>query len=184
MAEFVAGNDPADHTVTEVNEFLRNGDPTADEYERVIESERAGRGRVGIISGSGAEADPFPAAVDGEGPAGPNERATGQVSPADRAKTVDDPNASGDAALTAEPYPDDAPASLGPEQPQSKAEADAHAATVANLEAAESSSVVESEVLDENKPKTQTPAEALQLAIDKTKGYRRPTEDTAAADDE
>lgn len=176
MAEFVAGNDPADHTVSEVNEFLRNGDPTADEYERVINAEREGKGRVGIISGSGAESEPF---QPGSEAAGPNERATGQESPADQAKTVDDPNASGDAGVTAEPYPDSAPSALGPEQPQSVAEQAAHDATVAAQDAA---AVADLSVPTEDAPArgaTQTPAEALQQAITRTSGYRRPTGDEA-----
>lgn len=70
-------------------------------------------------------------------PAGPNEAATGQESPADQAKTVDDPQASGDAGTTAEPYGDDAPSALGPEQPQSAAEQAAHDQTAAEAEAAQ-----------------------------------------------
>lgn len=181
MAKFQPGGDPGEHTVAEVNEYLRNGDPTADEYERVIEAERAGKGRVGIISGSGAESDPFPV---GEGPAGPNEAATGQESPADRAKTVDDPNASGDAGVTAENYPDDAPAALGPDMPQSAAEEAAHAATLAAHDAAEISDLSVPTESREGSPATQTPAEALRLAIDRTSGYRRSVEgDTTDSDD-
>lgn len=134
MAKFEAGNDPADHTVAEVVEFLKSDDVTGDEYDRVVQAEREGRNRVGIMSGSGVEETAAEPIAD---PAGPNEAATGEYSPADRAKTVDDPQASGDAGVTAEQYPDDAPASLGPDMPQSAPEEAAHEATVADLTRAE-----------------------------------------------
>lgn len=180
MAKFVAGNDPADHTVAEVVEYLKGDDATPDEYERVMEAERGrdGGGRVGIISMSGAE----PVAADdsapdqletpsGEPAAGPNEAATGQPSPADEAKTSADPYASGDAGTTSEKYGDDDPASLGPDMPQSQAEADAHAATLLSLGGAQQSSLV--------KPATQTPEEALKLAGELSERWKtRPAADS------
>lgn len=165
MAKFEAGGNPADHTVAEVNEFLKGDEVTGDEYDRVMAAEREGRNRIGIMSGSGVEAEAAPVAPDGSEAAGPNEAATGQESPADEAKTVDDPQASGDAGTPADQYPDDAPAALGPEKPQSEAEAAAHAATLAASEAAEVSSLVgDAEPVRE----TQTPAEALQEAVNRT----------------
>lgn len=102
--------------------------------------------------------------------AGPNEAATGQLSPADRAKTVDDPDASGDAAVTAEPYPDGAPAQLGPEQPQSEAEAAAHAASAAAAEvAAELDGAPES--LTSPEETRYTPEEALRKASNDAKQW-------------
>lgn len=182
MAKFEVGNNPADHTVAEVNEFLKGDEVTGDEYDRVVQAERDGKNRIGIISGSGQEDAAPVAPAEGEA-AGPNEAATGQYSPADRAKTVDDPQASGDAGTTAEPYSDDAPASLGPEQPQSAAEEAAHAATVAALDAANASDVSANPL--QMKPaaaqETQTPAEALALAVERSKMLGRPT---AVADDE
>lgn len=71
MAEFVAGNDPAEHTVAEVTAFLKGDDVTGDEYDRVMaaEREREGGGRVGIISLSGVETpDPEPTEAPEETP--------------------------------------------------------------------------------------------------------------------
>jgi hypothetical protein len=102
--------------------------------------------------------------------AGPNEAATGQESPADQAKTVNDPQASGDAATTAAEYGEDAPASLGPEQPQSAAEQAAHDATAATLEAAEAS-----DVTTETSEERYTPEEALRVAADRARLLGRPT---------
>lgn len=171
MGQFTAGDNPADHTVREVVEYLKSDDATPDEYERVMaaERERDGGGRAGIISMSGTE-DAAPAAGAVTDPAGPNEAATGQESPADRAKDVDDPQASGDAGTTAEQYPADAPASLGPDMPQSQAEADAHAATLAAAAVAE--------VSDVNRPKTQTPEEALKLAGELAQRWKTPANDS------
>lgn len=161
MAKFKAGDDPADFTAPEVVEFLKGDEATPDEYDRVMEAERGNRGRVGILNLSGGatqsgdEADGELTTPAGEPAAGPNEAATGQESPADEAKTVSDPQASGDAGLTAEPYPDEAPASLGPEQPQTQAEAEAHALTIATQAAA-----------------TQTPEEALAKAAELSKQWQ------------
>jgi len=130
MAKFEAGNDPANHTVAEVVEYLTGNDATPDEYDRVMQAEREGKNRVGIISGSGTESVAPLETPTGEPAAGPNEAATGQESPADQAKTSSDPNASGDSGVTADQYPDEAPAALGPDMPQSEAEADAHAQTI------------------------------------------------------
>jgi hypothetical protein len=181
MTQFQAGDNPADHTVKEVVDFLKGGEATPDEYDRVMQAEREGSNRLGIINLSGSEAA-APAGDQVEGDvAGPNEAATGQYSPADRAKTVDDPQASGDAATTAEPYPDDAPASLGPEQPQSAAEEAAHVATLANLQAAEVSDVNPLQAQAAAPQKTQTPEEALKLAVERSQTLGRPT--AAASDD-
>lgn len=165
MAKFEAGHNPADHTVTEVVEYLKGDEATPDEHDRVMqaEREREGGGRLGILNLSGTDAptasgdDEAPQLTTpaGEPAAGPNEAATGQESPADEAKTVSDPQASGDAALTAEPYSDEAPASLGPEQPQTQAEAEAHAQTIATQAAA-----------------TQTPAEALAKAAELSQQWK------------
>lgn len=180
MGKFQAGDNPADHTNAEVVEFLTGDECTPDEYDRVMEAERSGRNRVGILNGTGAD-EPAPVAPDEDAPAGPNEAATGQESPADRAKTVDDPQASGDAGTTAEPYPDDAPASLGPEQPQSEAEEAAHAATLAALDAAEASSVNPLQMQPAAPQETQTPADALKLAVERSKVYRTNPGDSSAA---
>lgn len=152
--QFQAGDNPADYNVQQVVAYLKGEDATPDEYERVMQAERErdGGGRLGILNLSGTETTTNADSAeltqpDGEPAAGPNEAATGQESPADEAKAVDDPQASGDAGVTAELYPDEAPAALGPEMPQSQAEAEAHAQTLANQAAA-----------------TQTPAEALKLA--------------------
>lgn len=174
MGKFETGNDPADHTNREVVDFLTGDEATPDEYERVLAAERGNRARVGILNLTGTE-DSAPVAPAEGDPAGPNEAATGQESPADEAKTVDDPQASGDEAVTADLYPDDAPAALGPEKPQSKAEADAHAATLAAQVAAEDVSYVEP--LAEDRPATQTADQALARAIELTKGYRRPVDE-------
>lgn len=165
MAKFETGHNPADHTVPEVVEFLKGDEATPDEYDRVMQAERErdGGGRLGILNMSGSDAVTAPADGDGdelvtpagEPAAGPNEAATGQESPADQAKTVADPQASGDAGLTAEPYADEAPASLGPEQPQTQAEAEAHALTIATQAAA-----------------TQTPAQALARAQELSKQWK------------
>jgi hypothetical protein len=179
MAKFEAGNNPADHTVAEVNEFLRGDEVTGDEHDRVMQAEREGRNRIGIMSGSGQE-EPAPIAPEApvEDAAGPNEAATGQESPADQASTVDDPAASGDAGTTAEPYPDDAPASLGPEKPQSAAEEAAHAATLASLEAAE----LGQPVYDDNGNEVgrkYTPEEALQAATQRARAWKSQPSNTA-----
>lgn len=149
MAKFEAGADPANHTNAEVVEFLTGNDCTPDEYDRVMTAEREGRNRVGILNGSGAEE------ASASETAGPNEAATGQESPADQASDVADPQASGDAGTTAEPYPGEAPAALGPEKPQSEAEELAHAQTIANQAAA-----------------TQTPAEALAKAAELSQQWK------------
>lgn len=182
MSKFEAGGNPADHTVAEVTEFLKGDEVTGDEYDRVMAAERAreGGGRVGILNLSGQEVtgdgsgEALPAASASE-PAGPNEAATGQESPADEAKTVDDPEASGDAAVTAEPYPDDAPAQLGPEQPQSAAEEAAHAATLAAADAAQASDVNANPLQAQPaaKQKTQTPEQALALAVQRSTALNR-----------
>ena len=159
MAKFKAGDDPADFTAPEVVEFLKGEDATPDEYDRVMEAERGNRGRVGILNLSGATTASGDATGDepelttpaGEPAAGPNEAVTGQESPADQAKTVSDPQASGDAGLTAEEYPEEAPASLGPEQPQTEAEAEAHAVTML----------------------TQTPEQALARAAELSQQWKR-----------
>lgn len=174
MGKFETGNDPANHTVAEVNEFLKGDEVTGDEYDRVVTAEREGKNRIGIISGSGQE-DAAPVAPAEGDAAGPNEAATGQESPADEAKTVDDPQASGDAGTTAEPYPDDAPAALGPEQPQSAAEEAAHAATLASAKAAEVSDVNPLRMQPAAAQKTQTPAEALALAVERSQLLGRAT---------
>lgn len=167
MAKFEAGNNPADHNVAEVVEYLKGDDVTGDEYDRVLqaEREREGGGRVGILNLSGSETaapepDSPPADAEVTEPAGPNEAATGEFSPADHAKDVDDPQASGDAGVTADQYPDEAPAALGPDMPQSQAEAEAHGATLAAHAFA-----------------TQTPAEALKLATELAQQWRRPAAD-------
>lgn len=175
MGKFEAGGNPADHTVAEVTEFLKGDDVTGDEYDRVLaaERDREGGGRVGILNLSGVETPvEAPAEPVGE-PAGPNEAATGQESPADQAKTVDDPQASGDAGTTAEPYPDDAPPQLGPEQPQSKAEEDAHAATLAAAEAAQAQDLSRREEGAADRPATQTPEQALALAVKRSTALNR-----------
>lgn len=181
MGKFETGSDPANHTVAEVNEFLKGDEVTGDEYDRVMEAERAGKNRVGIISGSGQEDTAAPVAPAVDEAAGPNEAATGQESPADEAKTVDDPQASGDAGTTAEPYPDDAPAALGPEQPQSAAEEAAHAATLATAEAAQTSDVNPLRMQPAAPQATQTPEEALKLAVERSKVYRTNPGDSSAA---
>lgn len=177
MAQFETGNDPADHTNAEVVDFLTGNDATPDEYERVMQAERDGRGRVGILNLTGApEGADVPAAEASE-PAGPNEDATGQESPADQAKTVDDPDASGDAAVTAEPYPDEAPPQLGPEQPQSAAEEAAHAASLAAADAAQASDVNVAQSIQAQpaaKQATQTPEQALALAVERSNLLNRP----------
>lgn len=176
MSKFETGNDPADHTNAEVVDFLNGEEVTPDEYERVMAAERGNRARVGILNLTGSDEAPADAAVVDE-PAGPNEAATGQESPADRAKTVADPQASGDAGLTAEPYPDDAPAQLGPEQPQSKAEEDAHAATLAAAEAAQAQDLNQAPALSGDRPATQTPEQALKLAVERSTAMNRPRVD-------
>lgn len=181
MSKFQTGDDPADHTNAEVVEFLKGDEATPDEYERVMAAERGNRARSGILNLTGTDEPAAPADAVVDDPAGPNEAATGQESPADRAKTVDDPQASGDAATTAEPYPDDAPAALGPEQPQSAAEEAAHAATLAAHEAAEVSSVNPLQMQPAAPQKTQTPAEALALAVERSKVYRTNPGDSSAA---
>ena len=174
MAKFKTGDDPADHTPREVVDYLKSDEVTGDEYDRVIQAEREGKARTGIMNLSGDDS-PAAATPDGGGEletpagepaAGPNEAATGQESPADEAKTVDDPHASGDAGTTAEQYPDEAPAALGPDMPQSQAEADAHLATLAAQEAAAASDV--------SRPATQTPEEARTLATKLSQQWKTP----------
>lgn len=105
---------------------------------------------------------------------GPNEAATGQDSPADDAKTVSDPQASGDAGLTAGEYGEDAPASLGPDMPQSDAEQAAHDATTATLEAAEATSGVPDAAPAEER---YTPEEALRVAVQRAQAWKtRPSD--------
>lgn len=41
--------DPSEHTVDEVNEHLATLDPEGDEYAAVIQAERDGKARVGIL---------------------------------------------------------------------------------------------------------------------------------------
>lgn len=179
---FEAGNDPKDHTVAEVVEYLTGDDVTGDEHERIVQAEREGRNRVGIMSGSGIEAADEPtgsgdggvmAAPDGSEAAGPNEAATGEPSPADEAKTTSDPHASGDEGLTAERYGDDAPASLGPDMPQTQAEQDAHDATVAALSREEYNSLPADrrEGAAPVRSTPYTPAEALKAAAEKTRAW-------------
>lgn len=176
MAQFVAGNDPAEHTNQEVTDYLKSDDCTPDEYERVMEAERSGRNRVGILNLTGeeapAEAEPM-SKPDGTEAAGPNEAATGQDSPADQAKTVDDPQASGDEGVTAEQYPDDAPASLGPDMPQTDAEQEAHDATIAALSKAEYNALPADrrEGSEPVRATPYTPAEALKAAAEKSRSW-------------
>lgn len=198
MAQFEAGNNPADHTVREVLDYLTGGSEIPPgEYDRIMTSEREGqdgkpgKGRVGILSGSGQEEevaasnDEAMVKPDGSPAAGPNEAATGQDSPADQAKTVDDPHASGDEGLTAEQYPDDAPASLGPDMPQSEAEQAAHEqaahdATVANL-SREEYNALPADVREGAPPvrsKPFTPEEALAEAHRRTNRWARPNTPT------
>src|SRR5690606_6715160 len=44
-----AGDDPADFTVEQVNDYLSTLDPESPEYIRVMEAEQNGKARVGII---------------------------------------------------------------------------------------------------------------------------------------
>jgi len=177
MAKFEAGNDPANHTVAEVAEFLKSDEITGDEYDRVVEAERQGKNRVGIMNGTGVEdatavAEPMQA-PDGSEAAGPNEAATGQPSPADQAKTVDDPQASGDAGLTADQYPEDAPPSLGPDMPQSDAEQDAHDATVANLTGPQKNALPVDAREGGYPARRYTPEEALKEAVSRSTQWSR-----------
>jgi hypothetical protein len=195
---FEAGNDPADFTNDQVVAFLKSDDVTGDEYDRVMQAERDGRGRVGILNLSGDDpaevvAEPDSSGDDGEmvkpdgtPAAGPNEAATGQDSPADQAKTVDDPHASGDEGLTAERYPDDAPASLGPDMPQTDAEQEAHDATVAAL-SREARNALPADVREGATPVRSTPytpAEALKAAADKASGWARRGNTISPSNDE
>lgn len=62
MAEelaFKAGDNPNDFTVPQVVKFLKGDDVTGDEYDRVMQAEREGQGRLGIINLSGAETEPL-----------------------------------------------------------------------------------------------------------------------------
>jgi hypothetical protein len=187
---FEAGSDPADFTNDQVVAFLKSDDVTGDEYDRVMQAERDGRGRVGILNLSG-DADPETVAEpmskpDGTPAAGPNEAATGQDSPADQAKTVDDPHASGDEGLTAERYPDDAPASLGPDMPQTDAGQEAHDATVAAL-SREARNALPADVREGATPVRSTPytpAEALKAAADKASGWARRGNTISPSNDE
>lgn len=178
MAKFEAGNDPANHTVAEVAEFLKSDEITGDEYDRVVEAERQGKNRVGIMNGTGVEeapaADQEPMkAPDGSDAAGPNEAATGQQSPADEAKTVNDPHASGDAGETADQYPDDAPASLGPEKPQSTPEQDAHDATVSTLTGPQRNALPVDAREGGYPARRFTPEEALKEAVARSTAWSR-----------
>lgn len=110
--------------------------------------------------------------------AGPNEAATGQDSPADDAKTVSDPQASGDAGTTAGEYGEDAPASLGPDMPQSDAEQAAHDATAAQLEAAEATGGVPAEPVAGTADKPYTPEEALRVAVERAQAWKTPPSDS------
>lgn len=76
MSEFVAGDNPADHTVAEVLAYLTGDEVTGDEHDRVVAAERAGRNRVGIMSGSGVEE---PAAPDEVAPVAPAETTEPEV---------------------------------------------------------------------------------------------------------
>lgn len=180
MAEekrFQAGDNPNDYTVSQVVAFLKSDDVTGDEYDRVVQAEREGQGRVGIINLSGTEntaaAGELGEKPDGTEAAGPNEAATGQFSPADHAKTVDDPEASGDAGLTADQYPDEAPASLGPDMPQSQPEEDAHAATVAALpELSKAERAAKPVDYTDGEIKRYTPEEALREASRKATEWK------------
>lgn len=178
MAKFKTGDDPKDHSVREVVDYLKGDEATPDEHDRVMAAERSrdGGGRAGIISMSGADDGNGDVATQSgssvgdaplEGPsgepvAGPNEAVTGQESPADQAKTVDDPQASGDAGVTADQYPDEAPAALGPDMPQSDAERDAHAQTIVATAQA-----------------TQTPDEARALAAKLSEQWKTPRNSSA-----
>lgn len=106
---------------------------------------------------------------------GPNEAATGQDSPADDAKTVADPQASGDAGTTAGEYGEDAPASLGPDMPQSDAEQAAHDATVSTLEAAADADVS----ADTPQVERYTPEEALKVAVERAQAWKTAPSDNA-----
>lgn len=134
MGKFEAGHDPADHTVAEVNEFLKGEDVTGDEYDRVVQAEREGRNRVGIISGSGVE-EQLPDAPPADDTA------------ADDLKS-DTEDVSGDGTGGALPPADPEPA---PEP-----------ANPLQMQPAE-------------RQKTQTPAEALALAVERAKLIGRPT---------
>lgn len=184
MAKFAAGNDPADHTVAEVVEYLNGDEVTGDEHERIVAAEREGKNRVGIMSGSGVDTPTEPTGSgdggemvkpDGSPAAGPNEAATGQESPADQAKTVDDPHASGDEGVTAEQYGDDAPASLGPDMPQSDAEQEAHDQTVANLSREEYNALPADrrEGAEPVREKPYTAEEALKVAVERAHRMNR-----------
>jgi hypothetical protein len=129
-------------------------------------------GEAGVGTGAGSLGEK----PDGSDAAGPNEAATGAFSPADEASVSPDPNASGDAGQTAEPYPVDAPAVLGPEQPQSKAEADAHAATLAGLDSAElGAAPIDTRVSDGTGEERYSPAEALRVAQSRSQAWRTET---------
>lgn len=47
MTEQLTAYDPADHTVVEVQKYLTGAD--ADEFQRVVELEREGKGRTGVL---------------------------------------------------------------------------------------------------------------------------------------
>lgn len=191
MSQFEAGNNPADHTVREVMDYLTGPQEIpSGEYDRIMTAEREGKARVGILSGSGQEEvaasnDEPMEQPDGSPAAGPNEAATGQYSPADNAKEVDDPQASGDAGLTAEQYPDDAPASLGPDMPQSQAEQDAHDSTVLSL-SREEYNALPADVREGATPVRSTPftpAEALAEAHRRATRWSRPRSGTTQTTD-
>lgn len=93
MAEelaFKAGDNPNDFTVPQVVKFLKGDDVTGDEYDRVMQAEREGQGRVGIINLSGAETEPPAETETTEQPA--------PVAPAETETTDDDEEAEEDEA--------------------------------------------------------------------------------------
>lgn len=71
MSEFKEGDDPKAHSVAETVEYL-NGDITPDEYERVMNLEKNGKGRPGIVNLTGEEPPPE---VTPEAPTVPPENA-------------------------------------------------------------------------------------------------------------
>lgn len=56
--------DPAEHTVDEVQEHLATLDPEGDEHARILQAERDGKARVGIV-GSTEPEDPAPLSTKG-----------------------------------------------------------------------------------------------------------------------
>lgn len=100
MGVFQAGDDPADHNVAEVVDYLK-GDVSPEERDRVTEAERGGKNRVGIMSGSGVEAP----ADEGEAPAslGPDEAKTEAEQEAHAATAAAVEAAQAESAVEAEP---------------------------------------------------------------------------------